>query len=67
MKTLFLVLAISVAFSLHAQISRTKSAGFDHARLEVLHDTTKRFVDEGKHAGIITLLTHNGKVVDFQT
>jgi CubicO group peptidase (beta-lactamase class C family) len=35
--------------------------------LEVLHENTKRFVDEGKHAGIITLLAHNGKVVDLQT
>lgn len=44
-----------------------KSAGIDPSRLEVLHATTKRFVDEGKHAGIITLLARNGKLVDFQT
>jgi CubicO group peptidase (beta-lactamase class C family) len=43
------------------------SAGFDAERLEVLHATTKRFVDEKKHAGIITLILHDGKVVDFQT
>ena len=34
-------------------------AGFDPARLEVLHATTKRFVDEGKHAGIITLIARD--------
>ena len=43
------------------------SGGFDPERLEVLHQTTKRFVDEKKHAGIITLILHDGKVVDFQT
>jgi CubicO group peptidase (beta-lactamase class C family) len=40
--------------------------GFDPARLQVLHETTKRFVDEGKHAGIITLLMHDGRIADFQ-
>src|SRR5882672_3362109 len=43
------------------------ASGFDAARLEVLHETTRRFVDEKKHAGIITLILHDGKVVDFQT
>jgi CubicO group peptidase (beta-lactamase class C family) len=42
------------------------AAGFDSTRLEVLHATTKRFVDEGKHAGIITLLARDGKVADVQ-
>jgi CubicO group peptidase (beta-lactamase class C family) len=41
--------------------------GFDRDRLEVLHRTTRRFIDHGKHAGIITLLAYNGKIVDFQT
>lgn len=40
--------------------------GFDRARLEVLHATTRRFVDEGKHAGIITLLMRDGAVADYQ-
>jgi len=67
MKTFCILLALVVTAPLHAQFARTKSGGFDSARLEVLHETTKRFVGEGKHAGIITLLAHNGKVVDFQT
>jgi CubicO group peptidase (beta-lactamase class C family) len=52
-----------------AQLPSTsaKSAGFDPARLEVLHAATKRFVDEKKHAGIITLLLRDGKVIDFQS
>ena len=69
MKTLFLVLTLLVTISLRAQLptASPKAAGFDPARLEVLHATTKRFVEEGKHAGIITLLARNGKIVDFQT
>src|SRR5829696_6990190 len=44
----------------------TTASGFDPARLQLLHETTKRFVDEGKHAGIITLLMHDGRIADFQ-
>jgi len=56
-------LALACAFAVLAP--SPKAAGFDRARLEVLHETTRRFVDDGKHAGIITLLTHKGKVADF--
>jgi CubicO group peptidase (beta-lactamase class C family) len=38
--------------------------GFNPQRLQVMHETTKRFVDEGKHAGIVTLLARNGRVAD---
>lgn len=63
------LLICCVALSAPAQLPTTsaKSAGFDPARLEVLHATTRRFVDERKHAGIITLLAREGKLVDFQT
>lgn len=69
MKTLFLSFALLVAVSVRAQLptASPKSAGFVAARLEVLHATTKRFVDEGQLAGIITLLARDGKIVDFQT
>ncbi len=69
MRTFFLLLTFLAAVSARAQLPVTspKAAGFDVARLEVLHATTKRFVDEGQHAGIITLLARDGKVVDFQT
>jgi CubicO group peptidase (beta-lactamase class C family) len=69
MKTLFLSLTLFVAVSVQAQLptASPKAAGFDPARLTVLHATTKRFVDEGQHAGLITLLARDGKIVDFQT
>lgn len=69
MKTLFLSLSLLIVVSVRAQLptASPKAAGFDPARLEVLHATTKRFVDEGQHAGLITLLARDGKIVDFQT
>src|SRR2546426_735394 len=51
--------------AVHLANASPRSSGFDPARLGVLHATTKRFVDEGKHAGIITLLVHDGRVADF--
>ena len=69
MKTLVLFLTIAFVVSAGAQLPTTSPtrAGFDPARLDVLHAMTKRFVDEGQHAGAITLLARDGKLVDFQT
>ena len=69
MKTLALFLTFLVAVSARAQLPATSPAraGFDPTRLEVLHTITKRFVDDGQHAGVITLLARNGKLVDFRT
>ena len=66
---LFLAHFLLVTVSLRAQFptASPRAVGFDPARVEVLHVTTKRFVEKGKHAGIITLLARNGKIVDFQT
>src|SRR5437879_13480836 len=69
MKTLSLLLTFVVTVATHAQlpVASPGRAGFDPARLEILHGITKRFVDEGQHAGAITLLARNGRLVDFQT
>src|SRR5438876_1942771 len=69
MKTLALILTFvtTVATTAHLPATSPARAGFDPARLEVLHATTKRFVDEGQHAGAITLLARKGRLVDFQT
>jgi CubicO group peptidase (beta-lactamase class C family) len=68
MNRLALLLALVVAVSAHAQLPKAsaKSAGFDPERLEVLHATTRRFVEQGKHAGLITLIARYGQIVDFQ-
>ena len=69
MKTLLLLLTLAAATAAQAQLPTASPAraGFDPARLEVLHATTKRFVETGQHAGAITLLARDGKLVDFQT
>lgn len=69
MKAPIVAILCALTLSAHAQLptASAKSAGFDPARLEVLHATTRRFVDEGRHAGLITLLARDGKLVDFQT
>jgi CubicO group peptidase (beta-lactamase class C family) len=65
MKQTTLNLTLCTAFLLSTPAFAAE--GFDRDRLEVLHHTTRRFVEEGQHAGVITLLAHNGKIVDFQT
>lgn len=69
MRTLIITLTFCLALSARAQLPTASptTAGFDPARLEVLHATMKRFVDEGKHAGLITLLARDGRIVDFRT
>jgi len=42
------------------------SEGFAPDRLDRLHARMKQFVDEGKHAGILSLIARNGHVVDVQ-
>jgi CubicO group peptidase (beta-lactamase class C family) len=68
MRLLLLALACALAVSVQAQLPNTspRAAGFDPARLNVLHATTKRFVGEGRHAGIVTLIARDGKIVDVQ-
>src|ERR1043166_1130312 len=68
MKALALFLSLIFTVSTRAQLPTAppSGAGFDPGRLEVLHSAMKRFVDEGQHAGVITLLARNGKLVDFQ-
>src|SRR3954447_10239016 len=68
MKKLALFLACAVSLSANAQLPTASAtrAGFAPKRLEVLHSITKRFVDSGQHAGVITFLARNGKVADFQ-
>jgi len=69
MKTLCALVVCLFAFTLPAQLppASPRVAGFDPERLKVLHQITRRFVDDQLHAGIVTLLARNGRLVDFQT
>ena len=40
--------------------------GFDPDRLERLHRRVREFVDNGLHAGVVSLIARNGQVVDWQ-
>ena len=46
-------------------LATPESQGMSRTRLERMHVEVRRFVDEGKHAGIATLVARNGRVVDL--
>jgi CubicO group peptidase (beta-lactamase class C family) len=48
-------------------VAAPESAGFSPERLGRLHARMQRFVDEGQHAGVATLLVRNGRIVDWRT
>lgn len=65
-----LLLALMAAAPLAAQPLPTaspESQGFSPDRLARLHAALKRHVDEGRHAGIVSLIARNGRIVDWQT
>jgi CubicO group peptidase (beta-lactamase class C family) len=43
-----------------------ESQGMSSERLGRLHAELERFVTEGKHAGVISLIARNGRIVDWQ-
>jgi CubicO group peptidase (beta-lactamase class C family) len=40
--------------------------GFSTERLSLMHARLKAFVDDGRHAGIVSLIARNGHIVDWQ-
>jgi CubicO group peptidase (beta-lactamase class C family) len=46
-------------------LATPESQGMSRTRLERTHVEVRRLVDEGKHAGIATLVARNGRVVDL--
>src|SRR5947208_6152899 len=68
-KLLLSFLIITAPLAVPAQLPSVSPAraGFDPARLDVAHATVKRFIEDNQHAGIITLLARNGKIVDVQS
>ncbi len=47
-------------------LATPESQGMSSERLGRLHAEIERFVSEGKHAGVISLLARNGRIVDWQ-
>ena len=70
MSRLSFLLALLAAASLRAEPLPSvapEEAGFDPARLAVMHSTLDRMLQDGQEAGAITLLARGGKIADFYT
>jgi CubicO group peptidase (beta-lactamase class C family) len=64
-----LPLLIVLATTAHAQplpLSTPESQGISSERLTRLHALLEAHVKEGKHAGVMSLLARNGRLVDFR-
>jgi CubicO group peptidase (beta-lactamase class C family) len=48
-------------------LASPESQGLSSERLERLHAGIQRFVDEGKHAGAVSLVARQGRIVDWHT
>jgi CubicO group peptidase (beta-lactamase class C family) len=46
-------------------VATPESQGMSRIRLDRMHADVRRFVDEGLHAGVVTLVARNGRVVDL--
>ena len=46
-------------------LATPESQGMSRARLDRMHAEMRRFVDEGLHSGVVTLVARNGKLVDL--
>jgi CubicO group peptidase (beta-lactamase class C family) len=46
-------------------LATPESQGMSWERLERLHAQVQRFIDEGKHAGAVSLIARNGRIVDW--
>src|SRR6266446_5722899 len=68
--TLLILCVIALSGSLSAQpLPRVvpEKAGLSSDRLGKMHAVIQGFIDEGKHAGAISAVARNGKLVDFKT
>src|SRR6188508_2331782 len=61
-----LVLAAAPAAAQPLPTGTPESEGFSPERLERLHAMLQRHVDEGKHAGLVSLVARHGRIVDWQ-
>jgi CubicO group peptidase (beta-lactamase class C family) len=62
-----LVLTSALAAAQPLPLGTPESEGFSPERLERLHAMLQRHVDDGKHAGLISLVARHGRIVDWQT
>jgi CubicO group peptidase (beta-lactamase class C family) len=67
--TLLIVISLTlstVAFAKPIPSVKAEREGFSTERLQRITDVTQSYVDEGKLAGIITMVARHGKIVHFE-
>lgn len=65
--TLALCLIASQSFAAALKVAKPESVGMSEDRLQRITDITQQYVDEGKLAGVITMVARHGKLVHFET
>jgi len=68
MKMFIVVVLVLVAISLQASelpSVKPENVGFSSERLQKISEFTQHAVDEGQHAGFVTLVARHGKIVHF--
>ena len=66
---LFPLLALAPVAPVRAQslpAASPESVGMSSERLERLHQTMKAYTDQGRIAGVVTLIARNGRIVELQ-
>ncbi len=61
-----LVLAVAPVVAQPLPLATPESEGFSPERLQRLHAMLRRQVEEGKHAGLVSLVARHGRIVDWQ-
>lgn len=61
----FLIAGVALADAMGLPIASPDQVGMSQERLERVNAITQRYVDEGKLAGVITLVARHGKLVHF--
>lgn len=69
MPATIILLTLSCVLSLAQSTQRGKATntGFESDRLQKMHAMVKHYIDDGKHAGAVTLVARNGKIADVAT
>ncbi len=63
---LALCLITTPSFAAALKAAKPESVGMSQARLQQITDITQQYVDEGKLAGVITMVARHGKLVHFE-
>ena len=60
-----IALIANVSLAVELPMTEPEKVGFSSERLKKISEFTQRAVDEGRHAGFVTLVARHGKIVHF--